>query len=122
MSGTDPDSSVMMQVNGVGAFVRALLPVRLTGGYAIAYGVWIGIDPNKLQHVLDTWWSPAYRDLVLDGRLANRIEPWDLLGAPVRLGVLDEDSTPFCVDSHDDRLRGVMSDEWDHELVLTALR
>ena len=121
MSGADPSSSVMMQVNGIGAFVRALLRVKLTGGYTITYGVWIGIDPHNLQTVLETWWSPAYRELVLDGRLANRIEPWGLLAAPVRLGVLDEDSIPFCLGSDDDRLGGVLSDEWNHEFVLTAL-
>jgi hypothetical protein len=121
MSGADPASSVMMQVNGIGAFVRALLPVKLTGGYTITCGVWIGIDPKELPHVFESWWSPQYRELALDGRLASRVEPWGLLGAPVRLKVLDEDSTPFCVSSDDDRLRGVLSDEWNHELVLSAL-
>jgi hypothetical protein len=121
VSGADPNSSVMMQVNGIGAFIRALLPVKLTGGYAITYGVWIGIDPNKLQPVLETWWSPSYRESVLDGRLANRIERRGLLAAPVGLGVRDEDSIPFCLSRDDDRLGGMLSDEWNHELVLTAL-
>ena len=36
------EASVMMQIPGVGPFVRALLVVRLTGGYAVTYGVWAG--------------------------------------------------------------------------------
>jgi len=30
----------MMQVPGLGAFVGGLLPVRLTGGHTVTYGVW----------------------------------------------------------------------------------
>lgn len=34
MNDVDARTSVMLQVPGVGAFVRALVPVRLTGGFA----------------------------------------------------------------------------------------
>jgi len=111
----------MMQVNHIGAFVRALLPVKLTAGHTVTFGVWIGVNPAELRHVFDTWWSADYKDLVLDGYLANTIEPWGLLAAPVRLKVLDPDQTPYCVDSADKYLRSVLTDEWDHELVLSAL-
>jgi hypothetical protein len=122
MSGADATSSVMMQLDGVGAFVRALLPVKLTGGYTITYGVWVDIQPSELRSVFDTWWTPAYKDLKLTGRLANSIEPWGLLGAPVRLEVLDADSTPYCLASTDARLNRVLDSEWDHELVLSTIR
>jgi hypothetical protein len=29
----------------VGAFLRALLPVQLTGGYTVTFGVWVGVHP-----------------------------------------------------------------------------
>src|SRR5918998_447852 len=41
MSGSDANESVMMQVPGAGAFLRALLPTRLTGGYSVTFGVWV---------------------------------------------------------------------------------
>ena len=121
MTDVDADGSVMMQVNHIGAFVRALLPVHLAAGHTITYGVWVGINPNDLRHVFETWWSPRYKDLVLDGFLANTIPPWGLLAAPVQLRVRDPEQTPYCVDSADDRLRSVLKDDWDHELVLSAL-
>lgn len=121
MTGRDPASSVMMQVNGIGAFVRALLPVQLTGGHTITYGVWVGINPNELRHVFDTWWSPQYQELVLDGLLANTVEPWGLFGAPVHLRVLDPQHTPYCVESDNQQLRAVIEDQWDHQLVLSTV-
>lgn len=121
MTDADANASVMMQVNNVGAFVRALLPVHLTAGHTVTYGIWIAIDPRELRRVFDTWWSAQYADLVVDGLVANAIEPWGLLGTPVRLAVLDPDLTPYCVGSLDDRLRSVLTDEWDHEIVLSAL-
>jgi hypothetical protein len=43
------DESVMMQVPNVGPFVRALLPVRLSGGHTITFGVWVAIHPDDRQ-------------------------------------------------------------------------
>lgn len=121
MTHSDANTSVMMQVNDFGAFVRALLPVKLTADHTITYGVWVGVHPEDLRRIFDTWWSPEYIDLVADGHLANTIEPWGLLAAPVRLRVLDPTQTPYCVESTDDRLRSVLADAWDHEFVLSAL-
>ncbi len=39
LSHESPEASVMMQIPGVGPFIRALLAVRLVGGYAVTYGV-----------------------------------------------------------------------------------
>ncbi|MEV0136637.1 DUF2199 domain-containing protein [Dactylosporangium sp. NPDC050688] len=79
MSHVNAYESVMMQVPDVGTFVRALLPVRLTGGHTITFGVWIAIDPADLQSVFATWWEPEYQDLRMAGWLANAISPWGLL-------------------------------------------
>ena len=75
----------MMQVPPFGAFVRALLPIRLTGGHKLTYGVWVGVHPDDLQRTFAVWWEPEYQDLRLDGRLANSVKPWGMLGAPVSL-------------------------------------
>jgi hypothetical protein len=43
MSHGSAQDSVMMQVPNVGAFVRALLPVKLTEGRTVTFGVWLAI-------------------------------------------------------------------------------
>ncbi|HVQ90371.1 MAG TPA: DUF2199 domain-containing protein [Mycobacteriales bacterium] len=81
LSHEDANNSVMMQVPEVGPFVRALLPVRLTGGYTVTFGVWIGVAPPDLQRAFQSWWSPDYPQLQLTGRLANTLPYWGLLAA-----------------------------------------
>src|SRR5262249_55714679 len=59
------NESVMMQVPKIGPFVRALLPVRLTGGYTVTFGVWVAIHPDDLQRAFAVWLEPEYADLRL---------------------------------------------------------
>jgi hypothetical protein len=73
----DPNAAVMMMVPDVGAFVRALLPVRLTGGYTVTFGVWIGVPPTtsggrsrrgglrsiRLYSWMDGWQMPCRRGM-----------------------------------------------------------
>ena len=40
MSHGSAQDSVMMQVPNVGAFVRALLPVKLTEGHTVTFDIW----------------------------------------------------------------------------------
>jgi len=42
-------NDVLMQVQGVGAFVRILVPVHLTGGYTVTFGAWLGLHPDDLR-------------------------------------------------------------------------
>jgi hypothetical protein len=77
----------MMQIPGVGPSVRALLVVRLTGGYAVPYGVWVGVHPGDLQRAFRVWQEPEYENLRLDGALANPVPPWGTAGSPVTLAV-----------------------------------
>ena len=55
LSHADAQSSVMMQVPSLGAFVRALLPVRLTGGHTVTFGVWVAVHPDDLRHAFAVW-------------------------------------------------------------------
>lgn len=121
LSHGDPESSVMMQIPSVGAFVRALLPIRLAGGHTVTYGVWVGIHPGELQRVFGIWWEPEYQNLRLEGVLANSIAPWGLLTAPVSLLVRDPQHTPYCSGSSDPQLARVLRDEWPHEDILDGL-
>jgi hypothetical protein len=65
----------MMQAPSVGAFVQGLLPVQLTEGQQVTYGVWLAIHPAQLPELFDVWHKPEYADLQVDGWLANAIQP-----------------------------------------------
>ncbi|PVU83080.1 hypothetical protein DDP54_08775 [Cellulomonas sp. WB94] len=112
---------MMMVVPELGAVVRALLPVQLTGGHTVTFGVMVGVHADDLKRAFDSWWAPDYANLKFGGRLANALPTWQVLGAPVSLAVTDPDATPFCVASTDSGLQSVLASEWDHELVLAAL-
>ncbi|WP_213450264.1 DUF2199 domain-containing protein [Rhizomonospora bruguierae] len=121
MSHPTARESVMMRVPDIGAFVRALLPIRLTEGHTITFGVWLAVDPGELQSIIAVWWEPEYRHLRLTGRLANAVPPWGMLAAPVEAVVRDTDQTPYCDASEDPQLDRVLRDEWPHDLVLAAV-
>jgi hypothetical protein len=116
-----PMESVMMQVDGFGAFVRVLLPVHLDGGYTVTYGAWLGIHPEQLHETFAAWWSPEYDALRLEGRLANTIAPWGLLGTPATATVRHPDETPYITESADPGLAGVIHSTWRHADVLPHL-
>ncbi len=111
----------MMQVPNVGGFVRVLLPVHLTDGYTVTFGTWLGVHPDDLNRAFKVWWEPEYEDLQLDGRLANALPTWGLLGAPATTVVQDNDATPYVVHSSDPILSRVLAEEWSHEEVLARL-
>jgi catechol 2,3-dioxygenase-like lactoylglutathione lyase family enzyme len=118
LSHADAGTSVMMQLPGIGAFVRALLPVRLTGGHTVTYGVWVGIHPGDLQRAFGIWWQPEYAGLRLDGALANALQPWGLLAASVSLAVRDPERTLYSTDSPDPLLSWVLTDQWLHAEII----
>ena len=121
LSDQDPNRAVMMQVPAVGAFVRCLIPVALTGGYTVTFGVWVGVHPDDLKGAFEVWWEPAYRDLVLDGRLANELPVWGLLAVPVQARVRDENEIPYVHRSSDSVMTQVLTEQWNHDCVLPAL-
>ncbi|HTR69664.1 MAG TPA: DUF2199 domain-containing protein [Mycobacteriales bacterium] len=119
MSHRDAQTSVMMQVPRVGAFVRALLPVALTDGSTLTFGVWVAIDPDHLQQVVAIWDTPTYLQMALDGRLANAVPPWGMLTAPVHLRVRERRHTPYCDSSTDPTLSKVLDLAWPPSVVGT---
>jgi hypothetical protein len=121
LSHDDANSSVMMQVPGVGPFVRVLMPVRLLGGDTLTFGLWLGVHPEDLQRTFKEWWAPTYPNLVLDGRIANDVQPWGLLAKPASAVVRNPDETPYLAASTDALTEQVLTQEWPHEPVLAAL-
>lgn len=67
------------------------------------------------------WWAPTYPDLVLEGRIANDIQPWGLFAKPATAVVLDPNQTPYLASSPDRLTQQVLTDEWPHDHVLDAL-
>ena len=112
----------MLQVQNIGAFVRVLLPIRLTGGYSITVGTWLAIQPDRLRHVYEVWWEPEYSKLHLDGFLANAVPPWagDVFGAPASAVVRDPDQVPYLTASKHHLLSSILSQEWPHDAILAA--
>ena len=115
-------NDVLMQVQGVGAFVRILVPIRLTGGYTVTYGAWLSVHPDDLRRAWEVWMVAAYGDLRLSGTLANMLPGWESesYGKPVEAAVLNVDHVPYAVESSDEFMRRVIQDQWPHAIVLDA--
>ncbi|MFE5285429.1 DUF2199 domain-containing protein [Nocardia sp. NPDC056611] len=121
MSGTTIRDSELLQVQQIGTFVRAMLPINLTGGYRITYCVWLLVHPVEFQAIYETWWSPGYSQLQIKGYLANQIPPWGMLRAPVDATVTDPERLPICVASADPHLDRVLREQWPHEVALGSI-
>ena len=116
-------NDVLMQVQGVGAFVRVLVPVKLTGGYSVTFGPWLSVTPDDLRHAYEIWWQPEYASLWLRGALANMLPGWEAetYVKPLDAAVLDRDAVPYAVASTDAFMHRLLCDEWPHEAVLAAV-
>ena len=107
---------------GIGAFVRCLMPVHLTGGSTLEYSVWLRVPAEMLRHAGEIWEAPQYADLRLEGTVANAVQPWpDMLGAPARAEVRDPESIPYLVADEGTLMHRVLHDEWDRDDVLSRL-
>ena len=116
-------NDVLMQVKDVGAFVRILVPVKLSGGYTLTYGAWLSVHPDDLRRAWEAWTDPSYAQLRLEGVLANMLPGWEsqTYNVAVEAAVLNVEQTPYAVDSSDAFMRQVIRDQWSHEFVLSAI-
>ena len=117
-------NDVLMQVKGVGGFVRILVPVKLTGGYTVTYGAWLSVESADLRRAWEVWQDDrSYQELRLNGVMANMLPGWEdeTYVKPVEAAVIDIQHTPYAVDSRDEFMRRVIKDEWPHEFVLEAI-
>jgi hypothetical protein len=113
-----------IEVQGIGAFVRVLLPIRLRDVGSLTVGTWLGIDPSRLRDIWELWNTPAYVSLELDGYLANAVEPWGeaVLGARASAAVRDPSEIPYLKASSNVVLQRVLTDEWPHDEILEPYR
>jgi hypothetical protein len=112
----------IMSVRGVGSFARVLLPIHLTGGDKLVVGTWIGIDsPEMYDRAVRLWNSDDYPELVLEGPLANKLQPWDsVLGFSARATVKQAHEVPYVTRmlSHD--AQSLLEAEWQRDWVMAA--
>lgn len=112
----------LREAGDLGAFVRCLMPVRLTGGGTLEYSVWLRVPADVVRHASKIWETPAYAGLRLEGTIANSVQPWsDLLGAPSRAEVRDPESIPYLSADEGTLIHRVLHDEWDRDDVLSRL-
>ncbi|MET7370423.1 DUF2199 domain-containing protein [Streptomyces sp. NPDC005566] len=113
--------SALLRVDGVGSFIRCLLPVRLTHETELVLGVWLEVDEATLREADERWEDRSYSDLAFRGLLSNKIRPWgdDLLGAPFTARVADPEELPHLVAGHHPAATRVLEDVWDRDHVLS---
>ncbi|GGZ97484.1 DUF2199 domain-containing protein [Streptomyces echinoruber] len=113
--------SALLRVEGIGSFIRCLLPLALTGGIELVLGVWVETDEDTLRRAAAVWEDPAYAELVVRGGLANAVRPWgeSILGAPVTARVAHDDELPYVVEGHDGTARRLLTETWDRDHVLS---
>jgi hypothetical protein len=117
------DSGDVVGAQGVGVFVRVMLPVRLTEDFQITYGTWLSLRNRRdFDRARRLWHSEEYPSLVLEGVLANAIEPW---GQPLmtraRVAVKDVNQVPYVEAIYDDSMAKVITDIWPRTWVLSAI-
>ncbi|MFJ4584721.1 DUF2199 domain-containing protein [Streptomyces echinatus] len=111
----------LLRVDGVGCFVRCLLPVSLTQATELVMGMWLEVDDATLRRAQDLWEDPRYADLSFQGKIANRIQPWgdELVGAEVTARVGDAEELPYVVTGHGPAAARLLAETWDRDHVLS---
>lgn len=114
--GGDP----FLAIKNVGFFLRVILPVKLDNGFAVDFGTWLEIYNEDFRSAWQTWNFPEYKDLEIEGYLANKIAPWDqfpheLIKATVR----DLDQVPYLTSSEDETFTKLLTETWPHAKVLS---
>lgn len=110
------------QADGVGAFIRCLMPVRLVGQGTVTYSVGLSVHPDQMRQAYEDWDTPAYAGLRLHGVVANAVKPWPaLFGARARAEVRDINTLPYLVAEEGGLLSRVLTHEWDRDDVLSRI-
>lgn len=111
-----------MQADGIGSFVRCLLPIRLTGGGKVTYSAWVSVSAEQFAHAREVWQTADYAHLTLTGEMANAIKPWpEMYGEPVTAEVRDVDDLPYLAGREGTLLWRVLNEEWDRDDVLSRI-
>lgn len=114
--GEDP----FLAIKNVGFFLRVILPVKLTDGFAVNFGTWLEVYSEDFKQAWQVWNFPEYAELSVEGYLANKINPWpEVPHALVRATVRDLDQVPFVTSSENEVFARIIGETWPHAEVLT---
>jgi hypothetical protein len=113
--GGDP----FLAIKNVGFFIRVILPVQLSDGYAVNFGTWLECDSEDFRKAWQTWNFPDYANLEVEGFVANKIEPWgEFPHALVKATVRDMEQVPYLTSSDNELIGRVLTETWPHADVL----
>jgi hypothetical protein len=118
MSGASPAQSALLAVPHSGCYMRCLLPVNLTDGRTVTFGVWLRVSSDDLELVDEVWHTPRYGALTLRGKLANDVPPWGAKDSDFQIAVIEPSRLPRCIASEDRLAASMLADQWEPELVL----
>lgn len=122
LSDRDPDRADFLESAEHGCFVRSLLRLPLTGGYALTLGVWLEVTPETAQRIGRLWSSELYVTLAFEGRLANELPVVGALGAPVTASApMPADGLPLVRTSPDPALADALAHPQDASVVFDAV-
>ncbi|GAA0987143.1 hypothetical protein GCM10009555_065910 [Acrocarpospora macrocephala] len=110
-------------VEGMGRFLRVLLPIALDDGRRVTFGVFVAVGSQAYEKAREAAGDgEKYLQLTYSGLLANAIEPWgnELLGAEVEVAVLDPRQMAYVVGSEHQALARVFQEQWPASDVLGA--
>lgn len=113
----EPTGGLMTGPDGE-AYLRCLLPVRLTGGVELVFSAWMQVPDSTAMRAYHVWEDgEEYAKFTASGTFANVIMPWpELMGVPVEAAVRDADELPYYT-SHP-----LLDREWDRDFVLSRIQ
>jgi hypothetical protein len=114
--GGDP----FLAIKGVGFFIRVILPIKLSDGFAIDFGTWLEVYNEDFRQLWQTWNFPEYKDFELEGYIGNAIAPFDEFPhVLVKATVRDPEQVPYVTSSDNEVFTKLLSDTWPHAMVLS---
>ncbi|MCE7003841.1 DUF2199 domain-containing protein [Kibdelosporangium philippinense] len=123
----EPDAEVeevtsrLVRVRGAGGFVRCVMPVALTGDVRLWLGVWVRVSDTDFDYVVTVWSKEEYRELAVQGTLANLVMPWgyEIREAPLTATVREASQLPHADTSEHPMLHRVLTEVWNRDAVLS---
>jgi hypothetical protein len=113
--GGDP----FLAIKSVGFFIRVILPIKLSDGYAIDFGTWLECGGDDFRKAWQSWNFPEYKDLEIEGYIANEIQPFDNFPhALVKATVREMEQVPYLTSSKNEVFSMLLDNIWPHADVL----
>lgn len=118
---TDPWRAVFLEEPTLGCFVRSTLRLPLTEDSSLTYGLWVRVSMADAQRIGRVWRTEEYAELRFDGWLANKLDPFDHLDAPVHVEVEAANELPHVVSSDSVPLQALLNTASERNAVLDAV-